>query len=254
MASHTMAENLGGRAFQEHFLARYPSLRPLMDLFEHAPGMYFYAKDIDSRFVRLNRANLAVYGVDDEESLLGRSDRDFHPPYLAEGYIAEDQRVIKGGPVLNQTWLVPFLNGPMQWFVSSKLPLVGEGGECVGICGVMYPIATPNEQLKRFQRLAPAIRYLEQHFREQVQLAELAQCCELSSTHVHRLFQRLLRMSPTEYLLALRLQEARRLLTSTELSLSAIALSTGFFDQSHFTKRFRKKTGMTPTQFRKTFR
>jgi transcriptional regulator GlxA family with amidase domain len=60
-------------------------------------------------------------------------------------------------------------------------------------------------------------------------------------------------MSPIEYLLALRLQEARRLLTSTELTLSAIALNTGFFDQSHFTKRFRKMTGMTPTQFRKTF-
>jgi AraC-like DNA-binding protein len=197
---------------------------------------------------------LTVYGVDSEEPLLGRSDRDFHPPYLAEGYIAEDQRVMKEGPVLNQTWLVPFLNGPMQWFVSSKMPLAGPRRECVGICGVMYPIATPKEQLNRFQRLAPAIRYLEQHFREQVQLAELANVCELSATHIHRLFQRLLRMSPSEYLLALRLQEARRLLTSTELSLSAIALNTGFFDQSHFTKRFRKMTGMTPTQFRKTFR
>jgi AraC-like DNA-binding protein len=249
-----MAEKKTGRAFQRRFFARYPSLAPLMDLFEHAPGMFFYAKDVESRFVRLNRANLAVYGVDDEAPLLGRSDRDFHPPYLAEGYIAEDQRVMKEGPVLNQTWLVPFLNGPMQWFVSSKMPLVGPRGECVGICGVMYPIHTPKEQLKRFQRLAPAIRYLEQHFREQVQLAELARFCELSATHVHRLFQRLLRMSPSEYLLALRLQEARRLLTSTELPLSAIANNTGFFDQSHFTKRFRKMTGMTPTQFRRTFR
>jgi AraC-like DNA-binding protein len=224
-----------------------------MDLYEHAPGIFFYAKDIDSRFVRLNRANLAVYGVDDEESLLGRSDRDFHPPYLAEGYIAEDQRVMKGGPVLNQTWLVPFLNGPMQWFVSSKMPLVGEHEQCVGICGVMYPIGTPKEQLNRFQRLAPAIRYLEQNFREHLQLTELAEHCGLSSTHLHRLFQRLLRMSPNEYLLALRLQEARRLLTSTQQPLSAVAANTGFFDQSHFTKRFRKMMGMTPTRFRKIF-
>jgi AraC-like DNA-binding protein len=249
-----MAEHVTGRAFQQQFFARYPSLKPLMDLFEHAPGMYFYAKDSRSRFVRLNRANLAVYGVDDEESLLGRSDRDFHPPYLAEGYIAEDQRVMKDGPVLNQTWLVPFLNGPMQWFVSSKMPLVGQRGECIGICGVMYPISTPKEQLERFKRLAPAIRYLEQHFREQVPLADLTRSCGLSSTHVHRLFQRLLRMSPTEYLLALRLQEARRLLTTTDLPLSAIAVNTGFFDQSHFTKRFQKMTGLTPMQFRKAFR
>lgn len=248
-----MRETATGRAFQREFFTHYPGLEPLMDLFEHVPEVCFYAKDKKSRFVRLNRANLAVYGVKDEVSLLGRSDRDFHPPSLAEGYIAEDQRVMEAGPVLNQTWLVPFLNGPMQWFVSSKVPLVGPGGECVGICGVMYPIATPKEQLARFQRLAPAVRYLEEHFRDHVQLADLAEHCDLSSTHIHRLFQRLLRMSPAEYLLALRLQEARRLLATTDEPLSEIALSTGFFDQSHFTKRFRKMTGMTPTQFRKTF-
>lgn len=248
-----MQEIAFGRAFQQQFFARYPGLQPLMELFEHVPEVCFYAKDRKSRFVRLNRANLAVYGVQDEESLLGRSDRDFHPPSLAEGYIAEDQRVMESGPVLNQTWLVPFLNGPMQWFVSSKMPLLGPRGECIGICGVMYPIATPKEQLVRFQRLAPAIRYLEERFRDHVQLSDLADHCDLSSTHIHRLFQRLLRMSPAEYLLALRLQEARRLLVTTNEPLSEIALSTGFFDQSHFTKRFRKMTGMTPTQFRKTF-
>src|SRR5262245_34238734 len=126
-----MSKQVVGRAFQRQFFERYPSLPPLMDLFEHAPGVYFYAKDLKSRFVRLNRANLTVYGGDNEESLLGRSDRDFHPPALAEGYIAEDQRVMEGGkPIINQTWLVPFLNGPMQWFVSSKSPMRGPRGEC----------------------------------------------------------------------------------------------------------------------------
>lgn len=249
----TMAEPLVGRAFQQRFFARHPYLQPTMDLFEHAPGVYFYAKDDKSRFVRLNRANLAVYGARDEEPLLGRTDREFHPPSLAEGYIAEDQRVMNGGtPVVNQTWLVPLINGSMQWFVSSKAPLVGRRGECIGICGVMHPIATPKEQLARFERLAPAVSYLERNFRENVQLSELAKCCELSSTHVHRLFRRLLRVTPTEYLLALRLQEARRLLATTDDPVSVIAMDTGFFDQSHFTKRFRKMTGMTPTQFRKS--
>jgi AraC-like DNA-binding protein len=226
-----------------------------MDLFEQAPGIYFFAKDHSSRFVRLNRANLAVYGVDDEESLLGRSDRDFHPPHLAEGYIAEDRRVMEGGkPVFNQTWLVPFLNGPMQWFVSSKQPLFGKRGESIGVCAVMYPIATPKEQLLRFKRIAPAVRFLEQHFRDHIELSQVVESCGLSTTHVHRLFQKLLRMSPTEYVMALRMQDARRLLATTNQPLSAIAGSTGFFDQSHFTKCFRKVTGMTPSRYRKSFR
>jgi AraC-like DNA-binding protein len=141
----------------------------------------------------------------------------------------------------------------MQWFVSSKLPMLGPDGQFIGICGVMHPIATPKEQLDRFQRLAPAVKYLEQRFRDHIELSELSDHCGLSSTHVHRLFRRLLRMSPTEYLLALRLQEARRLLVTTDQPLSVIAMDTGFFDQSHFTKRFRKMTGMTPIQYRKFF-
>ena len=249
-----MTESLYGKPFQEQFFDRHPALRPLMDLFEHAPGVLFYAKDENSRFVRLNRANLEVYGVADEEPLLGRSDRDFHPPSLAEGFISEDQRAMAAGkPVVNQTWLVPFLNGSMRWFVSSKMPLVGAHGECIGICGVMHPISTPKEQQARVEQLAPAVKYLEQNYRENIQLSELAENCRLSSTHVHRLFRRLLHMSPSEYLLSLRLQEGRRLLASTDQPVSVIANDTGFFDQSHFTKRFRKATGMTPTQFRKMF-
>jgi AraC-like DNA-binding protein len=249
-----MADQIYGKAFQRQFFSRHPGLRPVMDLFELAPGVLFYAKDKKSRFVRVNRANLAVYGVDDEEPLLGRSDRDFHPPSSAEAFIAEDQRVMSAGkPVLNQTWLVPFVNGSLRWYVSSKTPLVGAQGECVGICGLMHPIATPKEQQARVKQLAPALRFLEQNFRENVSLSELADRCRLSSTHFHRLFRRMSHMSPTEYLLALRLQEGQRLLASTDQPISVIAIDTGFFDQSHFTKRFRKSTGMTPTQFRMTF-
>jgi AraC-like DNA-binding protein len=118
----------------------------------------------------------------------------------------------------------------------------------------MYPIATPKEQMARFKRLAPAVQYLDEHFREHIVLKKLGNLCGLSSTHIHRLFQRILRMSPAEYLLALRLQEARRLLATTDEPVSVIALGTGFFDQSHFTKRFRKVIGMTPTQFRRAFK
>ena len=248
-----MRENSTGSAFQRQFFARFPALQPLMELFEHIPGVCFYAKDKKSRFVRLNRANLAVYGVSEEESLLGRSDRDFHPPSLAEGYIAEDQRVMESGPVLNQTWLVPFLNGPMQWFVSSKVQLVGPRGECVGVCGEMYPIATPKEQLARFQRLAPAIRHLEEHFCEHIQLSTLADHCDLSSTHVHRLFQRLFAHVAGRVPVSASAAGGASPAGHDERAPLGDSPGTGFFDQSHFTKRFRKMTGMTPTQFRKTF-
>ncbi|MGL4511721.1 MAG: helix-turn-helix domain-containing protein [Lacipirellulaceae bacterium] len=245
---------LVGAPFQDRFFAAHPSLRSLMDLFDLTPGAYFYAKDADSRFVRLNPANASLYDEASEEPLLGKSDRDLHPPSLAEAYIAEDQRVIRAKkPLLNQTWLVPFLNGPLRWFVSSKTPLFSAEGECVGVAGVMHPIATPEDQLSRFQRVAPAVRMIEQRFREPVLLADLGECCQISPTHVHRLFRKLLKLSPSDYVHSLRLQEARTRLATTSESISSIAVGVGFFDQSHFTKRFRLATGMTPAAYRAAY-
>ena len=57
-----------------------------------------------------------------------------------------------------------------------------------------------------------------------------------------------------EYVLSLRIQEAQRLLSTTDSTIGEIALAIGFYDQSHFTKRFRKLTGMTPLAYRKRFR
>src|SRR5262245_11422214 len=97
----------------------------MMVLFDSLPNVFFYMKDAESRFVHLNAANRAIYDVNEENSLLGKTDRDFHPPALAEAYIAEDQRVIASGKAcMNQVWLVPYLHGPPQWFVSSKSPLL----------------------------------------------------------------------------------------------------------------------------------
>ena len=60
--------------------------------------------------------------------------------------------------------------------------------------------------------------------------------------------------TPREYLLSLRVEAARRLLVTSDTSLAAIATDCGFTDQSHFTKRFQKVTGMTPHQYRDRFR
>lgn len=248
-----MSNTLVGTPFQEEFFRRHPGLRWLTDLFEYAPGMFFYAKDAENRFVRVNRANQAIYGVDAEEPLLGKTDRDFHPPVLAEAYIAEDQCVMRQRCVRpNQCWLVPYINGASQWFVSSKTPLLDEHDQVVGVAGVMYPIETPREQETRFGQLAPAVHFAEQNFREQISIAEMAERCSLSSSHFNRLFRSLLKMSPSEYLLSLRVQEARRMLADPSKSLANISVSAGFFDQSHFSKRFKKATGLTPTEYRKS--
>jgi len=68
----------------------------------------------------------------------------------------------------------------------------------------------------------------------------------LSVAHFARAFKETMGRAPHQYLLALRLERARRLLETTEASLSDIAQRAGFADQAHFTRLFKRAFGTTP--------
>lgn len=242
--------------FDEEFYADNPHAREVMALFEYLPTVYFYAKDREHRYVCVNRPVLTeIFGMRHMADLLGRTDLDIQAPALAEAYHAEDRKVMEGGVVVpNQVWLVVHSQGHPQWYVSTKTPLRNLQGEVMGLAGVMYPISTPEEKAAQFQEIYPVIRYLEENFREEVSMESMAELSGLSSTQFNKRFRDLLRLSPTEYLLRLRVQEAQRLLVETTDEIASLAVMIGFCDQSHFTKRFKRVTGMTPLNYRKRFR
>jgi len=156
-------------------------------------------------------------------------------------------------PIPNQVWLVPHVRGTPQWFVSSKTPLFA-GEKVIGIAGVMYPIGTPEEKADYFQELSPAIQFIDSHFTDQISMKEMAVMTGLSSTHFNQRFRVILRMSPTEYVLSRRIQLARKLLTESDDSIGTIGLHVGFYDQSHFTRRFRQIAGIPPNAYRARYR
>jgi len=85
-------------------------------------------------------------------------------------------------------------------------------------------------------------------------MKEMAAMAKLSSTQFNARFRELLRMSPSEYIPKLRIEVAQKLLSTSNKSIAETAAEAGFYDQSHFTKRFRRVTGMTPLAYRKQFR
>ena len=140
-----------------------------------------------------------------------------------------------------------------RWYVSTKTPLFDRHGEVLGIAGAMYRIEQQEELTRYLHELLPVARYVEQHYAESISMAEMAQLAGLSSTHFNRRFRQLLRMTPMQYLRSVRIQAARKLLTTTSRSLAEIAVDVGYTDQSHLTKRFREVTGMTPAMYRRRF-
>jgi len=94
-----------------------------------------------------------------------------------------------------------------------------------------------------------ARQYIEANFSQPISLDSLGQLTELSPFHLHRVFCTQVGMPPHAYQTQLRINRAKQLLR-LDLPLSAVALSTGFADQSHLTRHFHRLVGLTPGQFR----
>jgi len=96
--------------------------------------------------------------------------------------------------------------------------------------------------------------WLQAHYMENVSLADLARAVGAGvSTLVHRL-RRETGRTFKGLLHEIRLSEAKKLLATTSLELSDVADRCGFFDQSHFTREFKKGINLTPGQFRRLLR
>jgi AraC family transcriptional regulator len=82
-------------------------------------------------------------------------------------------------------------------------------------------------------------------------LADLADVAGMSQFHFSRMFKQSMGISPHQYLLQQRVEQAKQLLKGKKLAIAEIALQCGFNSQSHLSKHFREATGMTPSDYRK---
>jgi AraC-like DNA-binding protein len=87
--------------------------------------------------------------------------------------------------------------------------------------------------------------HLREHYSENVSLSRLASIADLSPFHLVRVFNDQIGVPPHEYQTQLRITNAQRLMRAG-YSISEAAIETGFFDQSHFTRNFKRITGLTP--------
>jgi AraC-like DNA-binding protein len=94
-------------------------------------------------------------------------------------------------------------------------------------------------------RIRRTLEYLHAHATEPVSLGALASALEWTPAHLSRAFRKHVGMPPYAYLLQLRIAIGRSAL-SRGASIAGAALAAGFADQSHFTREFHRRTGMTP--------
>lgn len=112
-----------------------------------------------------------------------------------------------------------------------------------------------SEKIHHFQsnyiKLSPAIKYMEEHYKENIPLAVLAQEAHMSVNYFSSFFSQTMSNTVSERLIRMRLKNACTLLTTTGNSILSIALESGFDNISYFNRVFRKAFGVTPGEYRK---
>lgn len=98
--------------------------------------------------------------------------------------------------------------------------------------------------------VAAAVRFLDDHFAEQVRIEQVAASVFLSPDRFTEVFARTMGRTPRDYLRHLRVERARMLLTTTGLPVSEVGQRAGFGEAAYFTRVFRAATGLTPRDYR----
>ena len=96
-----------------------------------------------------------------------------------------------------------------------------------------------------------AIEYIDANLGSKLQTARIARAVSLSPSHFSRAFRRAMACPPMAYVTVRRVELAKLMMKSTADRLANIAIACGFSDQSHFTKSFRRRVGVSPSTWRR---
>ena len=99
--------------------------------------------------------------------------------------------------------------------------------------------------------LARIREYCESHLHERIAVSDLADLSGLGPHRFGRAFKASCGQSPQQYLIWLRLEQAKTMLRGTTLPIADVALACGFFDQSHLTSTFTRLAGVSPSRYRR---
>ena len=99
--------------------------------------------------------------------------------------------------------------------------------------------------------LRRCIEFMETHLERDLQLSELAREAGISTSHFIRSFRQSTGKTPHQYLIRRRIERAKTVMNDERVSLTEVALASGFADQHHLSRIFRRITGMTPSTYRR---
>jgi AraC-like DNA-binding protein len=235
--------------------------RHFAELFDLLEGVLAWVKDGQGRYLWVNRTFLVHYALEhpgeSEASvpsrILGRTDYDLSPAFLADQFRLDDEQVLAGHRVIHRIERVGESQGTTVWNVTNKIPVFDKKGRIIGTAGFTRTLRRDELPDGTASSLEPVLACMRDHYQQVITNRQLAAVARMSLRAFERQFLASFHLTPQKYLRKLRLRIASRTLMATNQALSEIALKCGFADQSHFTREFRRQFGRTPREYREHY-
>lgn len=237
---------------EEHLFSNIKPLE-LVFLFDFIPDVQFWIKDTQSVFQWVNKTFLDNYDLKELSDLVGKTDFDLSPFYIAEQFARDDQDVLLGKVVENRIELVSSLDQTINWCITNKRPITSSSHQIIGTLGITRKLSNQQNPEIPIARLSEIVKYIHENIHQPISIARMADLMHCSISTLERTFKKLLQASPMEFTRKIKMQYACKALISTNSLISELAFSLGYADESHFIREFKKLMKITPFQYRKQY-
>lgn len=157
------------RCEMEHALERERFL--LKTLMDNLPD-HIYFKDRESRFIAVNRAMLAWFGLEDPADVLGKTDADLFAPEHAQAALRDEQAILRTGqPLVNMEEKETWSDGRETWVSTTKLPLRDPNGYIIGTFGLSRDITKKKRAEEKLAALASELSAKNEALEQDLEMA-----------------------------------------------------------------------------------
>jgi AraC-like DNA-binding protein len=224
------------------------------ELFDRVPDVVFFIKDPQGRYRVVNQTLVARCGAHSKNDLLGHTAQEVFPEPLGVRFLEQDLEVCRSGSAISgQLELHLYPTRLEGWCLTDKIAL-RDDGVVVGVAGISRDLQSAGEMTDSFAELAAVLDHTQREFGTQLRVEDLARIAGLSIYQLNRRLRLLFGITASQLVTKTRIDAASAMLRESANSVADIAHASGYFDQSAFSRVFRRTVGVTPQQYRERHR